>query len=80
VTTPAIDRLSEARATARRRHLETMRCAALLQEAVDRAERWYARRADVLRRFDRSATASVRHLVADARVQPSLAWSRTGTP
>jgi hypothetical protein len=64
-----------ARAILYRRHLETMLCAARLQEAVDRAERWYERRADVLRRFDRRATATVHRLVADARVQPSLAWS-----
>lgn len=63
------------RATLYRRHLETMLCATRLQEAIDRAERWYAQRADEPRRFDRRATATVRQLVADARVRPSLAWS-----
>jgi hypothetical protein len=62
-------------ATFYRRHLEAMLCAAQLQEAIDRAERWYEQRAEMLRSFDRRATATVRHLVADARVQPSLAWS-----
>jgi hypothetical protein len=64
-----------ARAVVHRRHLEAILCAARLEEALDRAERWYERRADVLRNFDRRATASVHRLVADARVQPSLAWS-----
>ena len=64
-----------ARAIVYRRHLEAMLCAARLQEALDHAERWYGRRADALRNFDRRATATVQRLVADARVQPSLAWS-----
>ena len=64
-----------ARAVVYRRHLEAMLCAARLQEALDRAERWYERRADALRSFDRRATTTVQRLVADARVQPSLAWS-----
>ena len=64
-----------ARAVVHRRHLEAMLCAARLQEALDRAERWYERRAEVLRSFDRRATATVHRLVADARVQPSLTWS-----
>ena len=63
------------RATLYRRHLETMLCAARLQEAIERAERWYAQRADELRSFDRRVTATVRQLVADAQVRPSLAWS-----
>ena len=63
------------RAMVYRRHLETMLCTARLQEALERAERWYERRADGLHTFDRRATATVRRLVADARVQSSLAWS-----
>jgi hypothetical protein len=63
------------RAVVHRRHLEAMLCAARLQEALDRAERWYERRAETLRNFDRRATATVQRLVADARVQPSLVWS-----
>jgi hypothetical protein len=74
-----LDRLPDvgdgARAIGYRQHLEAVLCAALLQEALDRAERWYERRADRLRSFDRRATATVQRLVADAQVQPSLAWS-----
>ena len=72
---PAIHVGDGARAILHRRHLEAMLCAARLQEALDRAEQWYERRADALRSFDRRATATVQRLVADARVQPSLAWS-----
>ena len=82
MTTEAIqrelDRLPEAadaRATLDRRHLETLLCAARLQEAIDQAERWYVRREQTLRRFDRRAAVIVGRLVADARVRPSLAWT-----
>jgi hypothetical protein len=87
VTTAAIqrqlDRLPDvahsdrggAKATLSRRHLEALLCAARLNEAIDRADRWYAQREDDLRRFDHRATATVRQLVIDARVRPSLAWS-----
>ena len=61
-------------ATLHKCRLERMLCAALLQEALDAAERWYARREATLCRFDRRATATVRRLVGDARVRPSLAW------
>ena len=54
---------------------KAMLCAVRLQVALDRAERWYERRADALRSFDRRATATVQRLVAEARVQPSLAWT-----
>ena len=64
-----------ARAIVYRRHLEAMLCAARLEEALDRAERWYERRADALHSFDRRATATVQRLVAAAQVQPSLAWT-----
>ncbi len=74
-----LDRLDEspadARATLYRRHLESLLCAARLHEAIDRAERWYARREDTLVRFDQRATATVRQLVAESRVRPSLAWA-----
>lgn len=63
------------RATVYRRHLEALLCAARLQEAIVQAERWYAQRENDLRRFDERATATVRQLVSDARVRPSLAWS-----
>jgi hypothetical protein len=46
----------------RRCHLETLLCAARLQEAIDRAERWYARREEDLRRFERRMTATARRL------------------
>jgi hypothetical protein len=62
------------RATLYRRHLEALLCAARLQEAIAQAERWYAQRENDLRRFDQRATATVRQLVSDARVRPSLAW------
>jgi hypothetical protein len=82
VTTEAIQReldrfpdAVDARATVHRCHLETLLCAARLQEAIDRAERWYARREATLRRFDRRATATVWQLVAEARVRPLLAWT-----
>jgi hypothetical protein len=85
VTTAAIqeelDRLEPsptgARAALYRRHLEALLCAARLHEAIDRAERWYARREETLVRFDKRATATVRQLVADARVRPSLTWAST---
>jgi hypothetical protein len=56
-------------------HLEALLCTARLNEAIERAEQWYAQREDELRRFDRRATATVRQLVSDARVRPSLTWS-----
>ena len=73
-----LDRLpdaDDARATLHRRHLEALLAAARLQEAIDRAERWYARREEKLHRLDRLARATVGWLVADARVRPSLAWA-----
>jgi hypothetical protein len=63
------------RATLYRCHLEALLGAARLRETIDRAERWYAQREDELRRFDQRATRTVRRLVVDARVRPSLAWS-----
>jgi hypothetical protein len=63
------------RATVHRCHLETLLCAARLREAIDIAERWYARREAHLRRFDDRATATVKQLVSESRVRPSLAWS-----
>jgi hypothetical protein len=72
---PAIHADDGARAVLHHRHLEAMLCAARLQEALDRAEQWYERRADALRNLDRRATATVQRLVAEARVEPTLAWS-----
>jgi hypothetical protein len=78
----ALDRLEDAqgdhpdpRATLYRRHLEALLCAARLHEVIARAERWYAQREEDLLRFDQRATATVRQLVSDARVRPSLGWS-----
>jgi len=74
----ALDRLEDAgdvRAALYRCHLDALLCAAHLREAIDRAERWYEQREADLRNFDRRATATVRQLVSDAGVRPSLAWS-----
>jgi len=71
----ADDDRGDPRATLHRCHLEALLCAARLHEAIDRAERWYLQREATLRRFDERATATVRQLVSDARVRPSLAWS-----
>ena len=64
-----------AKATLSRRHLEALLCAARLNEAIERSDRWYAQREADLRLFDRRAAATVRQLVIDARVRPSLVWS-----
>jgi hypothetical protein len=77
-----LDRLEEVaerdhpdpRATLYRVHLEALLCAARLREAIARAERWYAQREDDLHHFDQRATATVRQLVSESRVRPSLAW------
>jgi hypothetical protein len=69
------DDRTELRASVYRRHLEVLLCAARLHEAIASAERWYAQREADLSRFDQRATATVRQLVSDARVRPSLAWS-----
>ena len=70
-----LDRLADTPgATLHKCRLERMLWACLLQEALDAAERWYVRREATLCRFDRRATATVRRLVGDARVRPSLAW------
>jgi hypothetical protein len=73
--TVAGDDRRDPRVTLHRRHLEALLCAARLHEAIDRAERWYAQREATLRRFDQRATATVRQLVSNAQVRPSLAWS-----
>ena len=78
-----VDRLTDvadadhdgARATLYRSHLQALLCAARLNDAIDRAERWYSQRADHLLCFDQRSAATVRRLVAEARVRPSLAWS-----
>ena len=80
MTTAAIqrelDRLADGPGTALCRcRFERMLCARRLQEALDAAERWYARREATRHRFSRRATTTVRRLVADARVRPSLAWA-----
>jgi len=65
----------EARVTAHRRHLEALLCAAALQEAIRRAESWYAERENELRLFDRRAAQTVWQLVVDARVRQSRVWA-----
>jgi len=75
---PDVDQAGGARAILYRRHLEARVCAARLQEAIDDAELWYAQREDELRRFDRRAAATVRRLVSEARVRPTLTWSPHG--
>jgi hypothetical protein len=74
----ALDHLGDddrPRVTAHRRHLEALLCAAALQEAIRRAEFWYAERENELRLFDRRAAQTVWQLVVEARVRPSLAWA-----
>jgi hypothetical protein len=73
----ADDDPQDPRAAVPRCHLQALLCAARLSEAIERAERWYAQREATLRRFDQRATATVRQLVIEARVEPSLTWSST---
>jgi hypothetical protein len=49
-------------------------CLALLDEAIARAERWYARRERTLAEFDHQASDVVRRLRAAAVVRPSMSW------
>jgi hypothetical protein len=49
-------------------------CLALLDEAIARAERWYARRERTLAEFDHRAADVVRRLRAAAMVRPSMSW------
>jgi hypothetical protein len=52
-------------------------CLALLDEALARAERWYARRERTLAEFDRRCVDTVRRLREAGVVRPSMSWDRT---
>jgi hypothetical protein len=58
----------------RRKRIERDRCAALLADAITRAERWYARREATLAAFDRDAANSVGRLRAAGRIEASIRW------
>ena len=59
----------------RRRRLERALRSAELDEAIERAERWYRDQEDELRALDRSASRAVARLVAGHHIDPSTAWS-----
>jgi hypothetical protein len=61
----------------RRKRLERDRCAALLADAITRAERWYARREATLTAFDRHTARDVGRLRAEGRIEPSIRWEPT---